>query len=296
MASRFLGRSPSERLLNGFVAVSALITIGIIIVPLLLGAALSFYKIESFASDDLIKWVGLKNFWVVLDDPEFYGALWNGINFSFFSVVCQVLFAVGAALILNREFPGRLMVRAAVVVPMLLPALVVTIVFRWMTDGSMGILTVMLRAVGLPAISWAESPGAAMFQVVFLGFWLWSPFMIVSILAALQNIPAQLYEAARVDGAGPIRQFFHVTLPHLASVLSIIVLLRMIWTFNNFDLIWLSTKGGPVGATETLPLLAYRKAFLMFDIGTGAAIATASFFFLLAVVLIALKFFPIDQE
>ncbi|OHB79531.1 MAG: ABC transporter permease [Planctomycetes bacterium RBG_16_55_9] len=283
-------------MLNSFVAGSALITLVVIIVPLVLGSALSLYKMESFAEQGMGRFVGLANFGMVFDDPEFFNALKNGVIFSFSSVVSQVLFAVGVALLLNQNFPGRLLVRAAVVVPMLLPAIVVTIVFRWMTDGSMGIITVLLRAVGLPAIGWSENTTAAMFQVVFLGFWLWAPFMIVSILAALQNIPSTLYEAARVDGAGPIRQFFHVTLPHLASVLSIIVLLRMIWTFNNFDLIWLSTKGGPLGATETLPLLAYRKAFLMFDIGIGAAIATASFLILLLVVLVALRLFPIKQE
>lgn len=293
---RLLGRSGSERVLNGFIGVSAAVTILVIIVPLVLGAGLSLLKIESFAFGGTPRFAGLANFATVLNDPEFYSALLNGAVFSFSSVTSQVLFATGVALLINREFPGRVFVRASVVLPMLLPAIVVTTVFRWMTDGSTGIITVLLRAIGVPAIAWGDHPSTAMFQVVFLGFWLWSPFMIVSILAALQNIPAALYEAARVDGANRLQQFFHITLPHLAGVLAIIVLLRIIWTFNNFDLIWLATKGGPLGATETLPILAYRKSFLTFDLGSGAAIATLSFALLLVVVLLALKFFPIERD
>ncbi|MFT3803209.1 MAG: sugar ABC transporter permease [Burkholderiaceae bacterium] len=278
------------------VGLSALITALIIVVPLVMGAALSLYKIESFAFGGSPAFSGWANFATVLGDPDLYNAAINGALFAAISVSVQVVFALAVALLLNQRFPGRTMVRAAVVLPMLLPAIVAVTVFRWMTDGSIGILTVLMRGAGLPMIAWGEQPGPAVAQVIFLGFWLWAPFMVVSILAALQNIPASLYEAARVDGAGRVAQFFHITLPQLAEVVSIIVLLRMIWVFNNFDVIWLATRGGPLGATETLPLLSYRKAFLQFDLGGGAAIATLSFVLLLVVVVIAMKILPIDRQ
>jgi len=125
--------------------------------------------------------------------------------------------------------------------------------------------------------------------------WIWTPFVVTCVLAGLQSIPSQLYEAARVDGAGVLKQFWHITLPGLRSVLIVVILLRGIWMFNKFDVIWLLTKGGPLNETETLPTLAYRKAFLEFDLGGGAAVATVSFLMLACIILIYLRFFPIDE-
>jgi multiple sugar transport system permease protein len=142
---------------------------------------------------------------------------------------------------------------------------------------------------------WGGDATNAKATIVLVSVWIWTPFVVTCVLAGLQSIPSQLYEAARVDGAGVLKQFWHITLPGLRSVLIVVILLRGIWMFNKFDVIWLLTKGGPLNETETLPTLAYRKAFLEFDLGGGAAVATVSFLMLACIILIYLRFFPIDE-
>jgi multiple sugar transport system permease protein len=118
----------------------------------------------------------------------------------------------------------------------------------------------------------------------------------ICVLAGLQTIPPALYEAAKVDGAGPVARFLHVTLPQLKPVLTVVVLLRAVWMFNKFDIIWLLTRGGPLGATEHLPILAYKRAFSLFDVGGGAAVATVSFLVLMTVVTIYIRLFPLEEK
>lgn len=288
-------KSGSDYALLLFIGISAVATALLILAPLVSGILLSFFSIDSFSASAPPAFAGLANFAKVLSAHDFYNALGNGAYFSAASVFVQLLLAMAVALLLNTSFPGRSLVRAALVLPMLVPPVVATVLFRWMSNESFGIISIELRALGFDAIAW-NTPDLAMLQIVLLGMWLWTPFMIVSILAELQSVPPALYEAARVDGANSLQRFFHITLPHLANVIGIIVLLRMIWTFNNFELIWLTTGGGPLGATETLPVLAYRQSFTMFNLGFGAAIATLSFAMLLAVVLVATRFLTVAKE
>ena len=294
-AQQKMKKSGLDHLLTAMILLAVLMTFLLILVPLLSGIALSFLKIDSFALDGLPSFAGLGNFESLFSTGAFNNALKNGIIFSAASVVIQLVLATLVALILNQTFPGRAFVRTALIFPMLIPPVVVSLLFRWMNNQSFGIFPKWLQSFGMEPIAW-NTPELAMTQVVLLGVWMWTPFMTVSILAELQSIPSSLYEAARVDGAGPFSQFFHVTLPHLLSVMSIIVLLRMIWTFNNFELIWLTTGGDPLTSTDTLPVLSYRQSFTLYELGTGAATATVSFGILLAVVLIATRFLPVNKD
>jgi multiple sugar transport system permease protein len=180
--------------------------------------------------------------------------------------------------------------------PYLLPTVVMVLVFKWMVDGSIGVLTAGIEWLGLPQVYWFESPFAAMMSVVMVSVWLWTPFVTTAFLAALQTVPSSLYEAAKVDGTNAVQRFFHITLPMLKPVLTVIVLLRAVWMFNKFDVIWLLTGGGPVGSTEHLAILAYTTAFSQFDIGAGAAIATISFLILSIAVFFYFFFFPLETE
>ncbi|CAN0571179.1 unnamed protein product [Laminaria digitata] len=126
--------------------------------------------------------------------------------------------------------------------------------------------------------------------------WLWTPFVTTAFLAGLQTVPTSLYEAAKVDGTNAFQRFYHITLPMLKPVLIVVVLLRAVWTFNKFDVIWLLTGGGPVGSTEHLAILSYTTAFAKFDIGGGAAVATLSFLFLAITVFVYFRIFPLDEE
>jgi multiple sugar transport system permease protein len=271
-----------------------LVTLALIVAPVVYAISLSFYKLDSFVGDPT--WVGLDNYIAVVKLPEFWQALWNGMIYSFGSIVLQVVLGIGFALILNETFPGRNFVRGLSILPYLLPTVVVVLTFKWMVDGSIGIITKAVEAIGLPPINWFESPGAAMTSVILVSVWMWTPFVTTCFLAALQTVPTSLYEAAKVDGTTAIQRFFHITLPMLKPILTVVVLLRAIWMFNKFDVIWLLTQGGPVGSTEHLAILSYRRAFSLFDIGGGAAIATISFAILSIAVFIYFRIFPLEDD
>jgi multiple sugar transport system permease protein len=274
--------------------VGLLVTLALIVAPVVYAISLSFYKLDSFVGDPT--WVGLDNYIAVVKLPEFWQALWNGMVYSFGSIVLQVVLGIGFALILNEVFPGRNFIRGLSILPYLLPTVVVVLTFKWMVDGSIGIITKAVAAMGLPPINWFESPGAAMTSVILVSVWMWTPFVTTCFLAALQTVPTSLYEAAKVDGTTAIQRFFHITLPMLKPILTVVVLLRAIWMFNKFDVIWLLTQGGPVGATEHLAILSYRRAFSLFDIGGGAAIATISFAILSVAVFIYFRIFPLEDD
>ena len=284
----------SKATIYTFLVVGLLVTLALIVAPVVYAISLSFYKLDSFVGDPT--WVGLDNYIAVVKLPEFWQALWNGMVYSFGSIVLQVVLGIGFALILNEVFPGRNFIRGLSILPYLLPTVVVVLTFKWMVDGSIGIITKAVAAMGLPPINWFESPGAAMISVILVSVWMWTPFVTTCFLAALQTVPTSLYEAAKVDGTTAVQRFFHITLPMLKPILTVVVLLRAIWMFNKFDVIWLLTQGGPVGATEHLAILSYRRAFSLFDIGGGAAIATISFAILSVAVFIYFRIFPLEDD
>lgn len=284
----------SKATIYSFLIAGLIVTLALIVAPAIYAVNLSFYKMDSFIG--VPQWVGLANYGAVLREPEFWRALGNGAIYSLASIVLQVVLGIGFALVLNETFPGRNLVRGLSILPYLLPTVVVILTFKWMVDGSIGIVTAAVAALGLPPIQWFESPGAAMASTVLVSVWMWTPFVTTCFLAAMQTVPQSLYEAARVDGTNAVQRFFHITLPMLKPILTVVVLLRAIWMFNKFDVIWLLTRGGPVGSTENLAILSYRHAFSLFDIGGGAAIATISFLILSVAVLIYFWIFPLEEE
>ncbi|MBN9438035.1 sugar ABC transporter permease [Bosea sp. (in: a-proteobacteria)] len=262
--------------------------------PVLDALWLSLHQASSFIAEP--RFVGLANYGRVVVDPEFWRAMGNGLFYALTSIGLQVVLGIAFALVLNQTFPAQRLVRGLATLPYLLPTVVVALTFQWLSDGSVGLVTVLMRDLGFGTIPWFEQPWTARMSVVLASVWLWTPFVTICVLAGLQTIPPALYEAARVDGAGPVALFWHVTLPQLKPVLTVVVLLRGIWMFNKFDIIWLLTKGGPLGATEHLPIMAYKRAFSLFDVGGGAAVATLSFLMLSIVVTIYLRLFPLEEK
>jgi multiple sugar transport system permease protein len=287
-------RTTSDKLLLAAFVASVAVTLLLILIPVLHAIELSFYRSESFISERT--WVGLGNYLRVLQEDGFWRALGIGIVFSLLTIVLQVTLGIGCALLLDQPFFGRPVVRGLAMLPYLLPTVVVAVAFQWLLDGSLGLFTIWAERLGFGRPAWFENPVMAMSIVVMASVWTWTPFVSVSFLAALQTIPKSLYEAARVDGAGPWNRFWHVTIPMLVPMLMVIVLLRSIWMFNKFDVIWLLTKGGPLSATEHLPVMAYRRAFLQYDVGGGAAIATLSFAILSLLILVYFRFYPLDGK
>lgn len=271
------------------------VVVGVVIgLPLMHAINLSLYKMDSFVGEP--EWVGLANYSRVLADHEFWNAFGNGTLIAITSILAQLVLGVGIAMVLNQSFPGQGLVRGIMILPYLLPTVVACLTFEWLLDGSYGLVKSLLASGGIPMFDWSASRTSATATIVLVSVWIWTPFVVTCVLAGLQGIPKQLYEAARVDGAGAWGQFWHVTLPCLRPVLTVVILLRGIWMFNKFDVVWLLTKGGPLNSTETLPVLAYRRAFQAFDVGGGAAVATISFAILALVITVYLKFFPLEER
>ena len=270
------------------------LTAVVIIYPAFYAIELSFQKAESFISEP--EWAGLDNYARVLNDPEFWSALQRGFVFAGTAILFQVVLGIGFAMLLDAAIPMKRLVRGVAILPYLLPTLIVALTFRWMLNDPIGVITVGLDNLGFGIIDWFGSTTLAMILVIAVSVWIWTPFVTVAFLAGLQSVPETLYEAAKVDGANAWQRFWHITLPQLSPVLTVVVLLRAIWMFNKFDIIWLMTGGGPLQATEHLPILAYRKAFQSYDVGMGATVSTISFLILTVGVLVYFRLFPLDTK
>jgi multiple sugar transport system permease protein len=219
--------------------------------------------------------VGLENFARLFAEPRFYDVLFNTAVWVVGSVLLEMLLGLSAALLLHRTFPGRALARAVVFAPYIIPTVVAVLVWRFMFHDILGVLNVALMAIGLVSrpVQWLNSPEMAMFSVILVAVWKFTPFVVLALLGILQAIPREQYEAAEMDGAGAFQQFWRITLPSILPVFLLTALLRTIWTFHKFDIIYLMTGGGPLGATTTLPVYVYRLGFVDFEIGGGAAVA-----------------------
>lgn len=221
------------------------------------------------------RYVGFANYREVLGSPEFWHALVTTFVWTAGALVLQVGMGVGLALLLHQNLWCRSLARGLVLFPYLLPMVVAVLVWKWLFNDLYGIINHLLMSAGIVdmPIDWLGSMPNAMIAIILIGGWKYAPFVVLAVLARLQTIPEQLYEAARVDGASAIARFFDITLPQLRDVLAIIILLRAIWDFKEFDLLYMMTGGGPVTATETLPLLVYKQAFPLMQMGKAAATA-----------------------
>lgn len=217
-----------------------------------------------------------KNYGSVLTDPDTWNAVWVTIVFSGGTVVGSVLLGIAAALVLDREFFGRGLVRVMVILPWAVPHVVAALVWQWMYNPDFGIVN-----YGLLLLPWVEStpkwlsdPQYALLAIILVNVWKTYPFAVLLLLAGLQTISDDLYEASAIDGAGPMRRFFDITVPGLRRVLAIVVLLLLIWSFGNFVFIFLMTQGGPAGATNALVVHIYFEAFRFFRAGSAFAMGS----------------------
>jgi multiple sugar transport system permease protein len=242
---------------------------------------LSLHKVSTLTLRT--QYVGLANFQALLTDPAFRTSFVNTLVWTVGAVTLQVVLGVSAALLLNGKLVARSAARGLVLFPYLLPTAVAVLVWRWLFNDLYGLVNYALMSAGLidAPLPWLSRSPNAMITVILVGTWKFFPFVVIAVLARLQSIPESLYEAARVDGAGRWSQFWDITLPQLAGVLSVVILLRSIWDFKEFDLIYLMTGGGPGISTQTLPILVYRQAFQMLNFGRGAAVAVLMFGFML---------------
>lgn len=284
------------RWVTGSVMPALVLLVAVAYLPIIFAMALGFYHKTAF--NPATNWAGLYNFLWLLHDGDLWAALGRSLAFTIGSVSLQLVWGLFFALLLNRAFRGQAVFRSLVILPYLLPTIVVGLVFKWVLNPEYGIVNQVLMDLGLIRlpINFFGGLNSAMLSVIGVTVWQYGSFAALLIMARLQAISPKLYEAAKVSGAGPLRCFLDVTLPNLRTTLLLIALLRGIWMFNKFDIIWIITSGGPLQVTETLPIYAYRLAFQDFDFGKAAAACTIMFLVLAMGSAVYFKFFDPGRE
>jgi len=260
-----------------------LVFFGPLIITLIavLGLPLIIAFRQSFLGDGInTGFVGLSNYKEVLLDPILGKVLRNTLLFVGFSVLLHFTIGLGLAMLLNLEMRGRKIFRILLLLPWLIPPVVGTLGWSWVLSKEWGILNAIifhqLQVVSSP-LPWLTSPGLAMLSIIMVFGWRGYGFVMVMLLAGLQGIPVEQYEALAIDGGSGIDAFFHITLPNLRFILMVTLFLDMVWTFQHFDIIKVLTDGGPVNSTEMFSTLIYRVAFRFFEFGHATAIAILLF-------------------
>jgi multiple sugar transport system permease protein len=254
------------------VAPTVAVLLALSIYPLLYAIKISF----QVGAGDAARW-SAGNFARLFADDLFHTALLHTFSYAALALTLEFLLGLGLALLLDGPLRGRGAFRALLLVPMMLPPVVVGVVWRLMLNPSFGAINGTLKGAGLDTepLTWTASPTLAFISVVAVDVWQWTPFMFLVLLAGLQAIPREPYEAAMIDGASPWQTLTHITLPLLKPAILIALLLRTMDLLRVFDQIFILTEGGPGFATETVSLYIYRTAFRFFDFGYAAAMSFA---------------------
>lgn len=256
--------------------------------PLMRTIWLSFTDAALIGSGDAPGWIGVENYLYALSDPDFRLSLWRTLYFTLVSVAFEGVTGVLVALLLNQRFTGRNVLRVLVILPWALPTIVNAMMWRLNFNPDYGSVNALLTQLGIldGYRSWLGSPDSALNAVMFADVWKNYPLVTLLVLAALQSIPDDLFEAARLDGASAWRRFRAITFPAIVGALSVALVLRTIDAFKIFDIIYVMTRGGPVDSTKTLSFYVYQESFSYLRAGSGAAYAILMT--LLCAVLIAL--------
>lgn len=274
----------------------------LIILLLMFGYPLINSIIMAFQNYNLMNpnnvyFIGFENFTKLFGDMDTGMIIKNSFIYTIVCVLCQFLLGMALALALKKKFRGRGVYQSIVFLPWAFSGFVVGLIYRWSFNGEYGIVNILLKELGIieKNIAWLGTPGFSLAVVIIAMVWLGIPFFAIMILAALQSIPADVYEAADVDGCGVFRKYFQITLPYIKPTLITTVLLRTIWIFNAFELIMIITEGGPANTSQTLPAYMYSKAFGSYDFGYAAAIGVLLMIILAAFAMIYLRITKYDK-
>ena len=269
---------------------AVLVTLAIVFFPMIQTAWMSLHEYVLFRPKKF-DWVGLQNYFAIFQDEVFWISLRHTVIWIAITVPAQALLGLATALLLNQQFPWRPLARALIIIPWALPSVVIALMWAWIYDSNYGILNDLLLRIGLleTSIPWLANPDTALYAIILTLTWQGFPFFAVMILAGLQSIPRSYYEAASLDGASSLPQFWHITLPGISGVLFTAFLLRVIWVANSMDVIFVMTGGGPGYATYTLPLYAFIEARTNLDFGYGSALAMTFTILLLGIVVLYLR-------
>ena len=288
------GRKPGRARLVPYLMLSPSYFFIIALMALPLGLAI-LYSFQDYMIFDPFNraFIGLGNYLGILKDPAFWTALGNTLIWTALSLVLQFGLGLALALLLNAgSFPGKRLYQAVVFLPWAVPGFLIGMTWKWMFNAEFGVINDLLLKLHLldQPLGFLSSPKLALLSVVAANVWFGVPFFAITLLAGLQAIPYELYEAGTIDGASPRRLFWHVTLPLLRSTIIVSTMLRIIWIANFPDLIYIMTEGGPANASQTLATYIFATGYKSLNIGYSAAL---SVFMFLALFLFALGFIRI---
>lgn len=256
-----------------FVATAVLYLVLFMGVPIGSGIRLGFTD-TSILNPNAGQFIGADNYSAILADHGFWATLWVTLVYTAFTVVFSLVLGVVSAVAINNAFRGRAFARAVLIMPWAAPTVALALVFAWMYNNDNGVFNFFTSSLGFGRIGWLTDPTWAMFSVTAATVWKLFPFAMLVLLAALQSVSGELYEAARVDGADALNTFKTIVLPALMPTIRVLALLLTIWSFRRFEIIWLLTGGGPVDKTNTVVIDVFREAFINSDLGRSAAIGT----------------------
>ena len=265
----------------------ALLVVGILLVYPIFS---SLYY--SMTTKHLIKasydFIGLENYKAVLSDSNFYKAFLTSILWTVGSLLGQLFIGFTAALAINRVKIGKGIYRTLMIIPWAFPSIVIALSWKWILNGVSGFLPNILvqLCISSELPQFLSDSSLVFLTLIFINVWFGAPMIMVNVLSALQTIPQDQYEAAQIDGASKFQQFWHITVPHIKVVVGLLVVLRTIWVFNNFDIIYLLTGGGPANATTTVPVYAYNMGWGTKLLGRSSAVTVLLLAFLLLVCLV----------
>lgn len=272
--------------------ISRVTSFGFVFPAILVVALLLLYPVfssifYSFTSKNLIKptyeFVGLKNYVKVLTDAKFHAAFLTSCKWTLLSLIGQILVGFTAALALDHIRKGKGVYRTLLIIPWAFPSIVIALAWKWILNGVYGFVPMLLVKLGICSDlpQFFSSKELVFGTLVFINIWFGAPLIMVNVLSALQTVPKDQYEAAQIDGANPFQSFVFITLPHIRVVVGLLVVLRTIWVFNNFDTIFLITGGGPANITQTIPIYAYNKGWGSKQLGVSSAVTVILLIFLL---------------
>ena len=298
LASVRESQKAQDRLLFfAMLAPSVILLVLLNLYPLAMDIHSSFFRIKFLSRQ--ASWVGLDYYISNLASLEFWKVTWRSVVFTVSGVILQVIGGVAIALLLHKELKGRGLARSLVLLPYVVPAIAMAVQWRWMLNpltGIVGYITYdVLHLVDKP-VHWLGDMHLALPTVIVVTAWRFVPFMVIMFLARLQTTPIELYDAVKIDGANAFQEFWYVTLPWLKPTVIIAALLRTMWLFKNFAIIFLLTGGGPLDATTTLPVRIYNVAFSEYKMGEAAAISILMLLVQLPAIVIYLRRYSTAEE
>jgi multiple sugar transport system permease protein len=269
-----------------FMLPTAVFLIAFLAYPLGLGVWLSFTDARLGRGG---VFVGFENYGYLWEDTTFWLTVFNTLLYT--SVASIIKFAIGLylALLLNERLPFKAIIRAVVLIPFIVPTVLSAIAFWWLFDPQFSIISWSLKQMGLITVNvnFLGDPWNARWSVIFANIWRGVPFVAITLLAGLQTVSPSLYEAATIDGATTWQRFRYITYPLLTPIIAVVMTFSVLFTFTDFQLIWVMTRGGPVNATHLMATYSYQRAIMSGYLGEGSAIATAMIPFLLAAIMVS---------